>query len=58
MRLVIGNRLLGEEGYLPFESLDDDLLCSIDKDFDVVKVYRSGKKLGAFMTCLCAIALN
>ena len=45
MRLVIGNRLLGEYEYLSFESLDDDLLCPNDRDFDVVKVYKPGKEV-------------
>lgn len=44
-RLVIGNRLLGEDCYLSFESLDDDLLCPIDRDFDVIKAYKPGKKV-------------
>ena len=45
MRLVIGNRLLGEYEYLSFESLDDDLLHLDDRDFDVVKVYKPGKEV-------------
>ena len=40
-RLVIGNRLLGKDVYLSFKSLDDDLLCPIDRDLDIMKIYIS-----------------
>ena len=45
-RLVIGNRLLGRDFYLSFESLDDDLLCPIDRDLDIMKIYISRNTAG------------